>query len=73
MIIREILKDPFSQIARFDFFNDYEDTRFWLGITSEEPQDVLAFLNAAHVIWLRKHREAVSAQIKAKNIAGRIS
>lgn len=59
MIIREILKDPITEVARFDFFNDYKDTRSWL--LHAGPQDVVALLDAANAVWLRTHHEAFKA------------
>jgi hypothetical protein len=51
MIVREILKDPLTGIGRFDFFNDYKDTRSWL--VGGGHEDLAALLDSANKIWLK--------------------
>jgi hypothetical protein len=58
MIIREFIQDPIREVSRFDFFNDYKDTRSWL-MGEGYSQDVVTLLDAAHVVWLRRHNRAI--------------
>lgn len=48
MIIREIRDNPLHEIATFDWFNDYKDTRDWA--VHSCPADVVALLDAGHAV-----------------------
>lgn len=57
MIIREIIKNPQREIARFDFFNDYKDTRSWLMYISQPRPDIVEELDRAYNVWLEECRK----------------
>lgn len=63
MIVRSFAADPLVELARFDFFNDYIDTRAWLAQawmvesdSTARPQlcEALVLLDAAYSCWERK-------------------
>jgi hypothetical protein len=66
MIVREIKNNPLEVIAKFDFFNDTNDTMFWLSgvIVFEKDnnkkqyyQRILEMLDTAYLIWLQKYQD----------------
>ena len=63
MIIREILQDPIAEVAKFDFFNDYKDTRLWL--VEKGQTDVINLLDAANTIWAANYVKKMTTKSTA--------
>jgi hypothetical protein len=51
MIVREIKDNPDEVLKSFDWFNDYEDTRFWC---IQNAPELVDRLTSGFKIWLRE-------------------
>ena len=67
MIIREILDDPDKELAIFDYFNDYQDTRNFLSFPKGEHDDLIARLDAGEREWWAKKMDSMGIKSKGQD------
>lgn len=69
MIVRETLTNPYEILPKFDFFNDYQDTKRFLSCEFSRRAIVISMmLEAAYHLWIMEREE--NRKDRSKHICG---